>query len=97
LRKAHPAFRMRTAADIRNHLVFEKAPASAVAYTLRGHAGGDEAKHIYVLFNANAEQTTVVLPQLGAWKTIFGADLTQELTGNKLTVNGIGTVVLTAK
>lgn len=97
LRKAHPAFRMRTAADIRNHLVFEKAPANAVAYTLRGHAGGDAAKHIYVLFNANAEQTTVVLPQLGAWKSIFGADLTQELTGNKLTVNGIGTVVLTVK
>jgi pullulanase len=97
LRKVHPAFRMRTAADIRNHLVFEKAPASAVAYTLRGHAGGDAAKHIYVLFNANAEQTTVVLPQLGAWKTIFGDDLTQDLTGNKLTVNGIGTVVLTAQ
>ncbi|WHY19768.1 type I pullulanase [Paenibacillus sp. G2S3] len=97
LRKAHPAFRMRTADDIRNHLVFEKAPASAVAYTLRGHAGGDAAKHIYVLFNANAEQTTVALPQLGAWKTIFGADLIQDLTGNKLTVNGIGAVVLTAK
>jgi pullulanase/glycogen debranching enzyme len=97
LRKAHPAFRMRTADDIRNHLVFEKAPASAVAYTLRSHAGGDAAKHIYVLFNANAEQTTVVLPQLGAWETIFGADLTQDLTGNKLTVNGIGTVVLTAR
>lgn len=97
LRKAHPAFRMRTAADIRNHLVFEKAPASAVAYTLRAHAGGDAAKHIYVLFNANAEQTTVVLPQLGAWKIIFGADLMQDLTGNKLTVNGIGTVVLTAQ
>jgi type I pullulanase len=97
LRKAHPAFRMRTADDIRNHLVFEKAPASAVAYTLRSHAGGDAAKHIYVLFNANAEQTTVVLPQLGAWETIFGADLTHDLTGNKLTVNGIGTVVLTAR
>lgn len=40
LRKAHPAFRMRTADDIRNHLVFEKAPASAVAYTLRGHEIG---------------------------------------------------------
>lgn len=97
LRKAHSAFRMRTAEEIRNHLVFEKAPASAVAYTLRDHAGGDAAKHIYVLFNANAEQTTMALPQLGAWKTIFGADLTQDLTGNKLTVNGIGAVVLTAK
>jgi type I pullulanase len=97
LRKAHPAFRMRTADDIRNHLVFEKAPASAVAYTLRGHAEGDAAKHIYVLFNANAEETAVVLPQLGEWKTIFGDELALDLTGNKLTVNGIGTVVLTVK
>jgi pullulanase len=95
LRKAHPAFRMRTADDIRNHLFFEKAPVGTVAYTLRGHAGGDVAKHIYVLFNANTELTTLVLPQLGVWKAIFGADLTQELIGNKLTVNGIGMVVLT--
>ncbi|WP_339170854.1 type I pullulanase [Paenibacillus sp. FSL H7-0943] len=96
LRKAHPAFRLRTADEIRNHLVFEKAPVSSVAYTLRGHAGGDAVKHIYVLFNANVEQTTLVLPQLGAWKTVFGADLAQNLTGNKLTVSGIGMVVLTA-
>lgn len=95
LRKAHSAFRLRSADDIRNHLFFEKAPASAVAYTLRDHAGKDVAKHIYVLFNANAEQITLELPQLGAWKPILGAELTKSQIGNELTVHGIGTVILT--
>lgn len=95
LRQAHPAFRLRTADDIRKHLVFEQAPAHAVAYTLRDHAGGDTTKHIYVVFNASSRETSFTLPQLGAWQLTFGADLTQDLSGNKLTVHGIGMVVLT--
>lgn len=94
LRKDHSAFRMRTADEIRNHLVFEKAPTSAVAYTLREYAGGDVAKHLYVLYNANSDQTSLVLPNLGAWKVIFGHKLVQSLNVSKLIISGIGMVVL---
>lgn len=94
LRKDHLAFRMRTAYEIRNHLVFEKAPASAVAYTLRGYAGGDAAQHLYVLYNANPDQTSLILPKLGTWKVIFGDELIHSLDTSKLIISGIGMVVL---
>lgn len=94
LRKAHPSFRLRSADDIRKHLVFEKAPASAVAYTLRSHAGGDTAQHLYVLYNANPGLTSLLLPQLGAWKVAFGGDIIQSLNGIKLITSRIGMVVL---
>jgi pullulanase len=94
LRRAHPAFRLRTADEIRENLMFEKAPAGAVAYTLRGHAGGDPAQHLYVLYNANPKRTTLVLPQLGAWEVLFGGDLVQKLDSGKLTADGIGMIVL---
>lgn len=94
LRKAHSAFRLRTADEIRKHLVFEKTPASAVAYTLRGYAGGDTAQHLYVLYNANPDRASFVLPKLGAWKVIFGGELLQILDDSKLITSGIGMVVL---
>lgn len=94
LRKDHLAFRMRSADEIRNHLVFEKAPASAVAYTLRGYAGGDAAQHLYVLYNANPDQTSLILPKLGTWKVIFGDELIHSLDTSKLIISGIGMVVL---
>lgn len=94
LRKAHPAFRLRTAEEIRARLMFEKAPAGAVAYTLRGHAGGDPAEHLYVLYNANADGASLSLPALGEWTLLFGDDLVSELAVGKLTVKGLGMVVL---
>lgn len=96
LRKSHPAFRMRTAQEIREHLSFETAPSHAVAYTLRNHAGGDHTKHLYVVYNANPEATSLTLPELGAWEVRFGQENVKELKGNQLQVNGIGMVVLAA-
>jgi len=94
LRKAHPAFRLRSGDDIRDRLIFEKAPAHTVAYTLRDHAGGDSAQHLYVLYNAEPQQVTLEIPELGEWKVLFGAEFVHSLENNRLTAEGIGMVVL---
>ncbi len=94
LRKDHSAFRLRHAEDIRKHLIFEKAPAGTVAYTLRNHAGSDPAQSLYVLYNSNADLTTLDLPQLGEWTILFGKELVQRLGGGKLVASGIGMIVL---
>ncbi|MHA6532199.1 type I pullulanase [Paenibacillus sp. BAC0078] len=94
LRRAHPAFRMHSAEEIRANLIFEKAPAGALAYTLRGHAGGDSAEHLYVVYNSNLSGSTLKLPPLGAWKPLLGEELALMEADGRLTVQGIGMVVL---
>lgn len=94
LRKSHPAFRLRTAQEVREHLNFEPAPAHAVAYTLRNHAGGDSDRHLYVLYNANADPVSLELPDLGDWQVHYGNEFVQKLGNNKLEVHGTGMVVL---
>ncbi|MEF2966001.1 type I pullulanase [Paenibacillus sp. M1] len=96
LRKEHPAFRLRTAEAIQRHLKFEPAAERAVAYTLRDHAGGDRARHLYVLYHAAADKCIFPLPELGEWQIIFGEDLTDGVncSSGKLVVNGIGMIVL---
>lgn len=94
LRKAHPAFSLRKAQEIREHLIFENAPSHTVAYTLRNHAGGDPDLHLYVLYNANRHLTVLDLPNLGRWKVRYGGEFVSALEYNKLKVQGIGMVVL---
>ncbi|MFF2019620.1 type I pullulanase [Paenibacillus sp. NPDC058177] len=94
LRRSHPAFRLRNAEDIRSHLVFEKTPAGAVAYTLRDHAGGEAAEHLYVIYNSLPEGVSCTLPGLGKWEVLFGGDLVSKLAGDRLVTRGIGMVVL---
>lgn len=94
LRQAHPAFRLRTAQEIREHLHFEQAPDHAIAYTLRNHAGGDPDLHLYVLYNANPGLITLELPQLGEWQVRFGSENVVSLEQQQLEVQGIGMVML---
>ncbi|SEU23739.1 type I pullulanase [Paenibacillus sp. NFR01] len=94
LRRSHPAFRLRSADEIREQLIFEKAPSGAIAYTLRGHAGGDAALHLYVLYHSGTGAASAVLPPLGDWQVIFGEELVTQLADGRLTVQGIGMVVL---
>lgn len=94
LRQSHPAFRLRTAREIRRHLHFEQAPDHAIAYTLRNHAGGDRNRHLYVLYNANPEPTTLQLPELGDWEVHFGKEHVTSLKQQQIQVNGVGMVVL---
>ena len=77
LRKNHPAFRMPNADLIRAHLKFEEAPPQSVAYTLRNHANGDEAKDLYVIHNANWHPIEVHVPKFGVWRELFGEVLNE--------------------
>lgn len=70
LRKAHPAFRIPTAEGIRTSLRFlETADPGVIAYTLSGHANGDEWEDILVVFNGNRKAATVDLPA-GHWTAV---------------------------
>ena len=71
LRKAHPAFRLKTAADIRRGLAFLNMPAAnMVGYILQNPAGGDL---FAVVFNASAIKQTVQLPAAG-WRALVDGE-----------------------
>ncbi len=56
LRKAHPAFRMGNADEVRKHLHFiETDNPDLIAYELTDNAGGDEWNKIVVAFNASKD------------------------------------------
>lgn len=83
LRKAHPAFRMTSTADIQNNLAFVDTDNELlVAYTLNGEAVGDSWKRIFVAFNGADENQPVSVPD-GNWTTIIDA--------GEINLEGIGT------
>ena len=63
LRKAHPAFRMGNADEVRKHLEFIDAPKSVVAFRLKDFAGGDTWKSIIVILNANKKAMEIPIPE----------------------------------
>ncbi|MEI7528299.1 MAG: type I pullulanase [Elusimicrobiota bacterium] len=78
LRRAHPVFRMKTAAQVRENLKFyselDPAPAvepPAIAYVLYGDRAGDSWSRAVVLINPLKEPKKFALPG-GAWRQGFG-------------------------
>ena len=67
LRKAHPAFRMGTADEIRHHLRFLPTAPGLVAYMLRDHANGDPWETIVVIVQCRlpGEKGVSTGPRLG--------------------------------
>jgi pullulanase len=68
MRKTHPAFRMRTAGDIRAALRFYEdtglpVKAPGIAYTINGEMAGDIWKQIVVLMNPLKEKMKFALPK----------------------------------
>lgn len=69
LRRAHPAFRMTTAQQVKKHLIFlEDLPSNTVAFRLKGNANGDKWKEIVVVYNPNRREVEVALPLSGQWE-----------------------------
>jgi len=82
LRKAHPAFRMTTQAQITKHLKFiDLKFENTIGYILGDHANGDSWKRILVMFNGNANGKRIEVPA-GNWKIIC--------TNNRIDLNGMG-------
>ena len=93
IRRAHPAFRMQTAAQIAKHLVFQnELPEGIIAYTLNGAAIGDSWKKIWVGFNGSQTAQTIQLPQ-GNWK-IASISHKSSVKGNELKMDGSAAVIL---
>lgn len=73
IRKAHPAFRMSTAATIKSRLKFLSTSTSMIAYKIDGKALGDSWKTIVVAHNAGTSARSVTLPVKGAWKIVVNS------------------------
>lgn len=70
LRRAHPAFRMSTADEVKANLTFLPASSSVIAYSLNGKAVGDSWSQIVVAHNPNKKAVTIKLPTRGEWKIV---------------------------
>ncbi len=72
LRKAHPAFRMTTAEDVRANLVFKRIEKGLISYQISNNANGDVWKNIYVIYNAKTESINIELD--GDWQLVVVGD-----------------------
>ena len=71
MRKAHPAFRMINADQIKKNIEFLPGqPANIVAYTINGANVNDSWKKIIVFLSGNMGRRTVTLPK-GKWKNVI--------------------------
>jgi pullulanase len=85
LRKAHPAFRMRTTAEVKKHLAFLDTGESSnlIAYQIADGANGDDWSNIVVVLNGNEDYQSVNIPE-GAW--------TIAVDGGQVSPEGLGTI-----
>ncbi len=66
LRKAHPAFRLATAEEVRKRVRFLPTQPSLVAFTIDATGTKDEWKRILVVYNAGTKAHTIEAP--GNWQ-----------------------------
>ncbi|MCM1109587.1 MAG: type I pullulanase [Clostridium sp.] len=74
LRRDHPAFRLRNAADIRSRLRFDIPRHPGVfGYTIAGNAGSDDWSDIKLIFNGSDTDVTIRIPKAD-WIVIAEGD-----------------------
>ena len=75
LRKAHPAFRMSTTAQIKSGLSFFGSNSKVISYKLAGAGVSDNWSNIVVIHNSSKVVQTVTLPGAKAtWKVVVKGD-----------------------
>lgn len=83
MRKAHPAFRLRTADEVARHIKFDETKSdNLISYSITGNAGGDTWKEIKLVFNGANEAQTV---------NIKKDDWTIVVQDGRIDMNGLGT------
>jgi pullulanase len=100
LRKNHPAFRMTSAAQIRDHLIFSEDYMPGVAsYVIVNHANNDEWRTIQVIFNGN--RTSIQFPKVEhiRWRLVAFNDTIDEENqvfpeGSEIEVPAISMLIL---
>ena len=99
LRKNHPAFRMKTAEEIRNHLNFcTQYQLGIVSYCIQGKEVGDSWEKIILIFNGQNKPALFTLPE-GKFKHVAkGSEINEqgigELISYEVNVDGISMVIL---
>lgn len=83
LRKAHPAFRMGKAEEVRKLLEFVDAPKGVVAFRLKDNAGGDAWRNIYVVLNSQKTPQNVKVAE-GSYTTV--------VANGKVNADGLGLI-----
>ena len=90
LRKAHPAFRMGKAEEVRKNLEFVDAPKGVVAFRLKNNAGGDAWQNIYVVLNSQKTPQSVKVAEGSYTKVVANGKVNAEglglVSGSTLTV-----------
>ena len=66
LRKAHPAFRMTSGEEVRNHLSFKRVENGLISYQISDQANDDDWKNILVIYNAKEQPVSHTLD--GTWQ-----------------------------
>jgi len=99
LRKNHPAFRMRSSADISKHLNFcTQYQLGVVSYCIQGKEVGDQWEKIILIFNARQNLVAIPLPE-GIYRIVAnGNDISEsgigELVSNEVKVDAISVTIL---
>jgi pullulanase len=84
LRKNHPAFRMSTAEQIRNHLNFcTQYKLGVVSYCIEGKEVGDSWGKIILVFNGNQNNVSIPLPE-GNFQIVAEGEEINEAGLNKI-------------
>lgn len=99
LRKAHPAFRMVLAEEIRRNLTFYPTKDWVVTFSLNNQANKDPWHTIFVAYNAGMGPETVSLPENGTWHMVVdenkaGVDIIRTITGYEITLPERSAMVL---
>lgn len=100
LRKAHPAFRMTSADQIREHLIFSSEyQMGVVSYQLKNHANNDSWKTIMLIFNGNRNQNSFPIASDTKWRIIaqnenINPESSVYAEGNEIIVSGISLTIL---
>lgn len=100
LRKNHPAFRMRSAQQIREHLIFSSDYLPGVtSFVLVNHANDDDWRTIQVIFNGKRHSILFPLKEHIRWRLVahektINENSTVYTEGNAIEVAGISMMIL---
>lgn len=97
-RKAHAALRLSTAEEVAAAVVpLEGLEDNVVGFDISGAVEGETADELFVVFNANNEETQITLPD-GTWNVYIngekaGTEILETITNGTVTVEPISAMV----
>jgi pullulanase len=100
IRKAHPSFRLDTAASVKANLAFLNVADPLIGYSINGKAVGDSWNNTIVIHNPTSGAVKVSLPSTSDWQVVVSATKASEAglstlkATNSVTVPALSTLVI---